>query len=140
MPSNKHKQNRNIISSKSYAKGTEQNCQEVYRDFYIPELYEQSWQGKGWGNKARDIIKVRDPSFHEEIKNLSIITNTDTRQDGDLWYKHKYRHQLRVAKNPQKKGYVAFAIRPEGVEGDFYSIEGGILSDTINTSGVVLKK
>lgn len=140
VPSNKHKQNRNIISSKSYAKGAEQNCQEVYRDFYIPELYEQSWQGKGWGDKARDIIKVLDPSFYEEIKNLSIITNTDTRQDGDLWYKHKYRHQLRVAKNPQKKGYVAFAIRPEGVEGDFYSIEGGILSDTINTSGVVLKK
>ena len=142
VPSNKHKRNRNIIRDTGYTPGTKEQCNEEFKDYFMPHICKETWTGKGWGERVKKEVGVQDPYTYDKIKHLNFITNTET-SDHNRWLSERERYRLRIAKHPEKKGYVSTAWRKtqEFIKSaHFYDMNGKILAPKKDLGGRVLAK
>lgn len=138
LPSNKHKEHRCIKTTTKHEEGKEENCNEDFYQVYAPELWAEKWEGRGIGEKIKQVIKSIDPDLYGIIAPLTYITNTDTRDGMTLWKWHRDRSMVRFAKQTVKEGYIAIAVKRSAEDGEtYYNTEGHLISDKETSSGTV---
>ena len=142
IPGRKHKKNRVITSFAINSAGSKDTCNEYFKQLYLPEIYDKEWKGKGIGQEIKEAIQNRDPNLYNLIKDMSYITDTDTRDDGDIW--HKQREgvaQVRFGKDWSQPGYVSIVIRKSMEAGfeSFYDVTGALYTNKKENIGFIYR-
>lgn len=140
IPGSKHRQNRVITTFSVEEEGTVETCNELYTKLYIPDMYDIRWEGKGIGAKILKRIKETDPEIYNSIEGMSYITDTDTRDDGDIWHKQREgKFQVRFGKAYLTPGYVAIVVRKTMEKGfkSFYDVNGNLFTNKVIPMGFV---
>jgi hypothetical protein len=140
IPGRKHRKNRVISSFEVETPGSEDTCNEHYTRIYLPDLYKKEWKGKGIGVEIRDAIKGSDPMLYDHIKDMTYLTDTDTRTDGDIWHKQREgTAQVRFGKDWANPGYVAIVIRKSMETGfeSFYEQTGYLKTNKTRNEGFI---
>lgn len=140
IPGRKHKKNRVITSFKTNVEGTKDTCNEYFEQLYLPEIYDKEWKGKGIGQEIKEAIQNRDPNLYNFIEDMSYVTDTDTRNDGDIW--HKQREgvaQVRFGKDCSRPGYVSIVIRKSMEKGfeSFHDVTGALYTNKKENIGFI---
>lgn len=139
---NKHKKARHIETTTGYKKGNPDNCGEVYKEFYIPHIACKEWTGKGPGQEVKKWLEENDPIFFNKIKNLKMMTDTDTRREieGDLFTRNRNAkdYMVRIGKcTGERIGYVAVVVVEDPSLPDFFDRDGNLWSPIKEETGCV---
>ena len=139
LSSPKHAPNRKVENlMRLPVNGTKDTCNEDYYPIYAPEIFNIPWTGVGIGKVIRDYLDREHPKYAKLLKNKTLSVNTETRQDGSLFRKHRERADARIGKT--FAGYVGLVIRRSSEKGfsSFYDEYGYLLSDQIVSVGNVI--
>lgn len=142
IPGRKHKKNRVITSFAINTEGSKDTCNEEFKQLYLPEVYNKEWKGKGIGLEIKEAIKNRDPNLYNLIKDMSYLTDTDTRDDGTIWHKNREGNaQVRFGKDWSQHGYVSIVIRKSMETGfeSFYDVTGALCTNKTENMGYIMR-